>query len=193
MEVLAVLSLKGGVGKTTSAIHLAACAPLEDKVVVLDADEEASAARWATFGKLPFPVVKADRDGMAQQVRELQKGAKLVVIDTPPNNRDILNKAGMIATRVLVPVVPTGLDVDRLMPTLRLLRDLEALRGRLDVAVLLTRWDGRKKIAKDAQEQLGKYPLLSAKVRQLARYEESFGSNPEYLNEYEEVYKELLA
>lgn len=194
MKIFAILSLKGGVAKTTTALHFAACAAAAgEKVIVLDADEERSASRWLSFVKeadLPFKVVSAQRDRLAQQARELAQDA-VVIIDTPPNNREILTRAGMVATNVVVPVVPTGLDIDRMKPTLELLRDVQASKGSLDVAILLTRWDGRTLLAREAIEALEGYPVLSTRIRHLARYAQAFGTVPSYLNEYDNAWGEL--
>jgi chromosome partitioning protein len=192
MSILVVLSLKGGVGKTLSALYLAAVtAETGRSVTLLDADEEGSAVRWAAHTTLPFRVVAARRDRLAQESRALEARGELVIVDTPPNSREVLVRAAMLASQVLVPVIPTGLDVDRLLPTLELLRDIEATRGTLDVAIFFTRWVERRRLAREAQAALAGYPVLAARIRALARYEESFGSVPTYLDEYRAVWKEL--
>ncbi len=193
MPVYAILSLKGGVAKTTTAMHLAACAAAAGaRVTVLDADEERSASRWAEHaGTLPFNVVAAERDRLAQQAREFEIGGALVFIDTPPNNREILTRAGMLATSIVVPVVPTGLDIDRMRPTLELLRDVEATKGQLDVAILLCRWDGRTLLAREADSALKDYPVLGTKIRQLTRYAQAFGTSPIHLDEYSAAWGEI--
>ena len=194
MTIYAILSLKGGVGKTSAAMHLAAVAAAEGaQVTVVDADEEASAREWATHAELPFQVIPAERDRLVQQARALDGEGRVVIVDTPPNNRELLTRAGMMARHILVPVIPTGLDVNRLRPTLDLLRDVEAAKGNLDVAILLNRWDGRRRLAREAEGLLEGFPLLSARVRTLARYEETFGTAPSYLEEYRAVWKELNA
>ena len=191
--ILALVSLKGGVGKTTSAMHLATVMVADGKdVVVVDADTEQSALRWAAYAEtLPFRVVAADRDGLAQQVRHEHDAGAFVVVDTPPNSRELLTRASMIATHVIVPVLPTGLDIDRMMPTLRLLRDAQATKEGLDVGILLTHWDKRKSLAAEATVALGEYPVFDAKIRDLTRYEQAFGTTPAYLVEYAQVYREL--
>lgn len=190
--VIGVVSLKGGSGKTTSSIFLATCAALKGRgVTLVDADEEQSSLAWARFAELPFETVPAERDSLARQVRSLSESGD-VVIDTPPNNREMLMRTAMLADLIVVPVKPTGMDVDRLMPTLELLRDAEATRGALDVAILFTQWDGRRVLSREATEALEGFPLLEARIRALARYEQAFGTVPAYLDEYEQAWKELI-
>lgn len=189
--VISVVSLKGGSGKTTSTIFLATCAAMKGrKVTVVDADEEQSGLSWSRFAELPFETIPAERDSLARQVRTLSQAGD-VFIDTPPNNREVLMRTAMLADVVVVPVKPTGMDVDRLMPTLELLRDAEATRGALDVAILFTQWDGRRVLSREATEALDGFPLLEARIRGLARYEQAFGTVPGYLDEYDQAWKEL--
>lgn len=193
MMILSIVSLKGGVGKTTSAMHLAAVTASEGKaVVVIDSDDERSALRWAEYAdRLPFRVVAGERDGLAQQARSEERAGATVIIDTPPNSRELLMRASVVATHVIVPVLPTGLDIDRMMPTLRLLRDAQASKDDLDVGVLFTHWDSRKSLAGEAQEALAEYPVFEARIRDLTRYEQAFGTDPTYLVEYAQVFREL--
>jgi chromosome partitioning protein len=191
--IVAVVNLKGGVGKSTTAIYFATVASEGgEKAVVLDADNEKSATEWAALGELPFEVTPAERDRLARQARALAKGGHTVVIDTPPNDREVLRAAASVADRVVVPVAPTGVDVNRLRATLEVLLDVEATKGELDTSILLTRWDGRKKLAREAEDLLGGFPLLGSRIRALTRYEDGFGGRPNYLEEYEGAWKEVV-
>ena len=190
--LISVTSLKGGAGKTTTAMHLAiVAAKAGSDVVLIDADPEQSALSWASLAELPIKVVPAERDSLARQSRSLLEARSLVVIDTPPNDRELLVRSSMIADVVVVPVKPTGLDVHRLRPTLELLREVEATRGVLDVAILFTHWDGRRILSREAAEALAAFPLLASRIRNLTRYEQAFGAEPAYLEEYEQVWEEL--
>lgn len=190
--LVTIASLKGGAGKTTTAIHLAAVAASGGHdVVLLDADRERSAVEWGSrIQNAAFRVASAQPDRLARQARELAAG-HTVIVDTPPNDREILKTAAGVADHVLVPVRPTGLDVNRLVPTLELLLEVEAMRGNLDVAIVFTQWDARRILSREALDALADFPVLNAKVRALARYEQAFGLEPTYLLEYEGVWREL--
>lgn len=190
--IVALVNLKGGVGKTTSAVYFATVAKKRgENPVVLDADNERSALEWAAAGELPFEVLEAERDRLARQARALEKEGRTVIIDAPPNNREILWAASAVASRVVVPLAPTGVDVNRLKATLEVLLDVEATRGELDTWILLTRWDRRKRLAREAEDLLIRFPLLDARIRALTRYEDGFGSRPSYLEEYEQAWTEV--
>lgn len=195
--IIVITSLKGGVGKTTTAMHLAAYAAERGQTAtVLDADPEGSAASWSRIAAgagdpLPFAVDRADRNTLSRQARNLEQRG-VVIIDTPPNDREILRASAYLAEHVLVPLKPTGMDVERLMPTLELLRDVTASRGSLDVALLFTHWDARRILSREAVEALEGYPVLDAKVRSLARYEQAFGTKPAHLEEFGQVWEELM-
>jgi len=197
--IIALVSLKGGVGKTTSTMHLAAVAAREGRqVTVLDGDSEHSALHWSELalqlGALPFNVMACEERTLITQARELRDAGNVVVIDTPPNDRTLLIKAAGIADHVVVPVAPTGIDLDRLRGTLQLLADTSAISNReIDIAILLIRFTARKALAREAEELLRDFPMIETKIRALKTYEEAFGSNPEYLEEYLTVWKEIVA
>src|SRR3954449_11053746 len=192
--IVSVVSLKGGVGKTTTALYFAEAAKAEGRVpVVIDADSERSALEWSSQGELSFEVVAAQKDALARQARLLEKEGRVVIIDTPPNNRETLWAASAVADHVVVPVAPTGVDVNRLRATLEVLLDIEATKGELDTSILFTRWDNRKRLAREAAELLDTFPLLSSRIRSLTRYEDGFGNSPWYLEEYREAWTEVVS
>jgi chromosome partitioning protein len=192
--IVSVVNLKGGVGKTTTALYFAQAAKEEGRTpVVIDADSERSALEWSSTGELAFDVVAAEKDALARQARLLEKDGRIVIIDTPPNNREALWAASAVADHVVVPVAPTGVDVNRLRSTLEVLLDVEAIKGNLDTSILFTRWDKRKRLAREAEHLLSRFPLLAARIRALTRYEDGFGSRPWYLEEYQQAWSEVVS
>ncbi len=191
--IISIANLKGGTGKTTTAIYLAMCAQEDDhNPIVIDADSEPSALAWASPGRLPFPVVAAERDDLVIQARELGSNGRTVLIDAPPNARDVLWAAANIADLVIVPIKTTGLDVNRLRSTLKLLLNIEASRpDGLRTRILYNMVARNTVLMREAEETLSRFPTLRARVRYLQRYGRSFGHVPSYLSEFREVWREV--
>src|SRR5271165_6642632 len=106
MKTVAILSQKGGTGKTTLAVHLALAAERRDVVVaVLDLDPQASAAEWkdSRDGDTPSVTsIQSSRLGKALEVAE-SAGAALIVIDTAPHSADAAVAAAEAADLILIP------------------------------------------------------------------------------------------
>jgi chromosome partitioning protein len=117
----------------------------------------------------------------------------VVIIDTPPNSREALWAASAVAVHVVVPVAPTAVDMNRLWVSLEVLLDAEATKGELDTSILFTRWDKRKRLAREADELLETFPLLVSRISSLTCYEDGFGSRPWYLEEYRQAWSEVVS
>jgi chromosome partitioning protein len=144
-KLIAVGNLKGGVGKTTLAVSIACALAEHGKTVVVDADAQASAAAWASAGKLPVEVVvlpltaEGERATAAwlERLVEIRDGADVVLADLPPNLGAATVAALSLADLLLVPVPPSGLDLRAAERTLALLRQARQLRGNNKPAGLL--------------------------------------------------------
>jgi chromosome partitioning protein len=192
--IIAVTQLKGGTGKTTTAMHLAACAHEDGlRPIVVDADSEPSAEVWAAPGRLPFPVVAVDEDDLAAQVKKLARKGHTVIIDGRPNDRDALRAAASVADMVVVPVRAAGLDINRMRSTLRLLLEVEMSRkgAALRTRVLLTMVGSNTVLRREAVGALERFPTFETHVRYLQDYARSFGKAPYKLNEYRMVWREI--
>ncbi len=119
--IITVASFKGGVGKTTTAIHLAAFLQGQAKTLLIDADPNRSALSWAQRGELPFPVVDE------WQVDRLHNHYHHVVIDTQarPTQADLATLVSHCHLLVL-PTTPDILALDALVLTVDHLRQLPA-------------------------------------------------------------------
>lgn len=116
MKILTVTGYKGGVGKSTTAVHLATYFSERGKTVLVDGDPNRTSVGWATRGRVPFTV--ADE----RQAMRMVAGADYVVIDTParPNSDDLKE----LAKGCELLVLPTAPDVLSLQPMLETARDL---------------------------------------------------------------------
>ncbi len=115
MRTIAIVSQKGGAGKTTLAIHLATAATADKRsVIVLDADPQATASHWATWRRNEEPEV-VDCASPSLLPRKLQQaaelGAELAIIDTPPHADIMARDACKNADLVLIPCRPQAFDL----------------------------------------------------------------------------------
>ena len=188
-KVVSFVNRKGGVSKTTSSVYLAMCLHQAGKQVTgVDTDPEKSWLKWHAAEVLPYEVVEGDRDNLTKQIKEIEG---FVVIDTPPNDGEIIYKAASISDEVIIPLAATALDVNRLASTLNAVADVEEMRNRPLASVLLTKWQDNLVISKEVEADLAEQevPLLDARIRSLTRYQ-GFGT-PTYLEEYQAVLTEL--
>lgn len=193
--IIGIVSLKGGAGRTTSTMYLAASAVKHGHIVtVIDADNEGSALNWykASNSSLPFEVVASEGlDELETQAERYKELGHIVIIDSAPNNREQLFTIAMCCDTALVPTSATGTDVNRLKPTLAILSKVEKTQGAI-TSILLTRYDRRRVLTKEFLEIFSGYPILNTKVSNKAIYQSEFGAVPTYTREYSEVLHEVL-
>jgi chromosome partitioning protein len=122
-RTVAIISQKGGAGKTTLAIHLAAAAARAGLIsLLIDTDPQASASQWAEWrqGAPPEVIDSAPPRIPAKIAAATAQGAELIVIDTPPHADLAASKAAECADLVLIPCRPSAFDLAAIRTTLRL-------------------------------------------------------------------------
>lgn len=174
---IAVTNLKGGTGKTTTAVYLATALAKAGRTLLIDADPQGSAQSWASIAAaFPFPVISLAVPTIHRDLPEIALGYDHVVIDTPPGHEVIVRSALMAVDKAVVPIPPALLDVDRLQPTLDLIMELAPLND-LDVYVILTKVRSRTRTAKQTRsllEDMG-FPVLDTEIPLREAYVTSFG------------------
>lgn len=166
MKTVLVASSKGGVGKTTLATHLAAQAALDGhRTVLVDADPQHSSTRWAERrADLESAVLPVDgtRRSWAKHVPD---DAQRIIIDAPAGSTaDSLDAFLEVADGLVVPVLPSTLDIDATVPFLNgIAKHPRVRRGQLKVALVGNRlrpWTNASQQAVDLLKQWP-YPVVA--------------------------------
>ncbi|MDP1028764.1 ParA family partition ATPase [Sphingomonas sp. KR1UV-12] len=125
MKTIAVISQKGGAGKTTLAIHLAAVAQEAGRLaLIIDTDPQATASQWAAWRQdAPPEVIDSPPPRLAAKVAAAgEQGAGLIVIDTPPHADSAARAAVEVADLVLIPCRPSAFDLAAIQTTAKLVQ-----------------------------------------------------------------------
>jgi chromosome partitioning protein len=125
MKIVAVVSQKGGAGKTTLAVHLAvAAARAGYTVVVIDLDQQATAAQWADWRTDDnVAVVAAPHGRLLPTLEEARRNeVDLVIIDSPPAADSAAVAAAKAADLVLIPTRPSAFDLHAIKTTSELIK-----------------------------------------------------------------------
>ncbi len=164
--ILTVASHKGGVGKTTTAVHLAGYFQDKGRTLLIDGDPNRSATGWAKRGQLPFRVI--DERQAARFAREYEH----VVIDTEarPDEEDLKSLADG-CDLLIIPSCPDALSLDALLQTTAA---LEKIGGRFKVLLTII----PPKPSKDGDEARATLsdcglPLFAGGIRRLAAFQKA--------------------
>ena len=201
--ILAIGCVKGGVGKSTTAIFLALVySLLGARVLVIDADPKNGASRkWYRRAKkagtpLPFDVATHPSSDLAEEIEENEWDQEydLIVIDTGGESDRIWKAAATLADRLLMTFSPSPADLDALPETAEAIA--EAVRnssGDKLVDILLVKVKGSSTMGRNARNELAKVGLtaMSATVPDLTYYQLAYGTCPKDPRHYRRVQHEL--
>jgi chromosome partitioning protein len=115
--IVVVAAVKGGVGKTTSSVYLAALGANRRAATIVDADPQAAAAEWVEGAKderlEKITVVEAPTDRLINKALDRLDNDQVVVIDTPPAHDRLLGKIMLRADVVVIPTRVGGVEGPR--------------------------------------------------------------------------------
>lgn len=161
--IIAITALKGGVGKTTTAIHLAAYFQSKAPTLLIDADKNRSALVWSKEDKLPFYV--ASQAGSPSLIKKFTH----ILIDTQARPEpEELEDLAVGSDLLILPTTPNHLDLDTTVKAVELLTPLK-----VKFKVLLTQVDPRTKNGREARKFLeeAKLPLFKTDIPRLVAFE----------------------
>ena len=160
MKKIAILSRKGGTGKTYFSINLSVAAELDGHTtVLLDLDPQSSSAKWGDNRVEDTPAVLSTHSERLPKMLQLAKenGASLAVIDTAPHTESSALDAARAADIVIIPCGPDLVSIQAIGSTIDLV-NLAKVPARIVLNCVTHYGD----LAKQAREGLGIYNIPCA-------------------------------
>jgi chromosome partitioning protein len=176
--IIGVLNQKGGVGKTTVAVNLAAVfATAGNRVLLVDADPQGSSLAWSAAREADplFPVVGMAKPTLHRDMPEVARDYDVVVIDGAPRVNELGRAAIMASDLVVIPVQPSPYDVWATQDTVQLITEAQQFKEKLKAVFVINRKIVNTAIGRDVGAALAGFgfPVSDVSLCQRVIYAES--------------------
>jgi chromosome partitioning protein len=175
--ILGVLQQKGGAGKTTLALNLAAYFAGEGaRTLLVDADPQGSALAWSQVREAPprFPVIGMPKPTLHKELPAVAKDYDLVVIDGAPRVNELARSAILSADFILIPVQPSPFDIWSCADIVTLIREAQSLKP-INAAFVINRRIANTAIGRDVVDAIRQFefPVLRNAISQRIAFAEA--------------------
>lgn len=174
--IVSFINQKGGVGKSTLSINVAAALARSSRVLLIDADEQGSAAAWASLREeTPFQVVGMARDNMARDALQLAADYAHTVIDGPPRAQKVARGVIIASDVVLIPIEPSGLSTWAAVETVGQVQEAQTLKPTLKCGFVVSRKISQTVIGREIRDMAAEqgFPILQSEILQRVPFAES--------------------
>ncbi len=161
MSIISFSNLKGGVGKTTTAVHFIFwLATMKSKsVAVIDADTGASATAWIEAMNLDVslhPISKADE--IAELATEIEEDFDYVIIDSAGTDKEGLRSSLLVTNTVIIPISPSPLDFLQSESTIKIIHQTQRARKGLPKAgIFINEAERRGQLTKEMAQTIKQF------------------------------------
>ncbi len=183
-KIITICNQKGGSGKTTLSMQLAGTlARRRNNVLVVDADPQGTATRWAasaTDDEKPFPAsvigLSAANEKVHREVKKFIENYDYIIIDCPPAaDSPVPQSALLIADLALVPIIPSPLDLWASVGIRKVIENVGDINETLKARLVVNQCQPKTNLAKEALEVLPEFgiPVCKNYLRQRTAYRQS--------------------
>lgn len=154
--IISFINQKGGVGKTTLSINMAShLANSGHKVLLIDADKQASASTWASLREEnSFQVISLARENMAKDAMRLAEDFDYTIIDAPPHAEAISRSCIIASDVVLMPIEPSGLSSWASDVTVQQIQQARDFKESLKCGFVISRKIGNTVIGREIRQMV---------------------------------------
>jgi len=159
--IISFVNQKGGVGKTTSAINVAASLKRRNyKIGFVDADPQGSATQWrAVEDNTAFEIIHHPEPISKSEIEELSQNYDYLVIDAPPAIGNITKSILAVTDLSIIPLSPSSLDIWSCKGTLEMVDEAREENPDLDVKLLINRKIPGTRVGREARDSLAVFDM----------------------------------
>ena len=159
--IISFVNQKGGVGKTTTAINLAASLKRRNKkLLFIDADPQGSAMHWhAVEGNNAFEIMHHPDPVNKSEIEELSQNYDYIVIDAPPAIGDITKSILAVTELSIIPLSPSSLDLWSCKGTLEMIEESQPENPDMEVKLLINRKIPGTRVGREARASLDVFDM----------------------------------
>lgn len=185
--ILSFINQKGGVGKSTLSINVAAALAAQGhKTLLIDADKQGSTKTWASLrDDTPFVVVDLARENMARDAMKMAADYAFTIIDAPPHAVQVARSCIVASDMVILPVEPGGFSNWASDLTVQQVREAQDLKPHLRAAFVISRKLGNSVLGREMRHMMDEMgiPVLKTEIQSLIAFPES-GTMAQTIFEY---------
>lgn len=182
-KIISVVNQKGGSGKTTISMQLAGTlARRKKRVLVVDADPQGTATRWATSADddKPFPAsvvgLSVANAKVHREVKKFIEDYDFIIIDCPPAADSLVPQSALLVTDLaLVPVIPSPLDMWATIGIKEVINNIKDINESLKARIVINQCQPNTTLTQEALEVLPKFgiDICETVIRQRQVYRQS--------------------